>query len=644
MAGFIKGLMQNEKDKKEEKRKKSAHGKASRMFKSLTKKMAPKWGYHFHSDYFTIDDEYCRILTLFHQRGSARDLYPFWLCWVLPKVIHSNITVRMFTPIEVMSEEWVKRHKGMSEGAHQSQGDTAAKTADNDNINIYQNQSDDYKQISRDRLNGDNYLSMRIKLMIKAPTLEDLDAGQEELENALRSQQMFGGLHLDVYQGRQRNDFQSLFSNLGNRVGKPLMFTARELAGSYNLLTHGITDIAGYYVGLMDGELNDSAVIFNVDDYKSHVVVANKFHAATESSIALHQKFPDNVNGSALWGTKIAQTALLNGHRVVHLVLNGINPTKLGVNLDDITTSVPMNRGAINPFELFGKWDDEMDAYPMEVLKINLIAKQIDPEGLHGVDLNRNLNSILRRFYIDQKMLVNNARYNQDKLRLLGLPHDDYPLLQRFIVYLDTEYHAAEAKNNQLEMESIAKLQGVFAKLNNDNGSLFNVKTDPILDRTKTSLQVVYDFSSLIEKRGVDIAMAQFINAFSYATSDLVSGDVIIFHGTQLLSNTAKPYVRQVLDLLQGRGVRVAFLYDKIMSALNDIEFNNLPDANWTAFSCMNKVELKKYNDVLQKGMSQAFASQLTKTNEPTLTYLNRGVDNVIFKNDMILGDHLNGK
>ncbi len=50
--------------------------------------------------------------------------------------------------------------------------------------------------------------------------------------------------------------------------------TSTELAGNHNLVTQGLSDPTGSYLGSMEGDVNKSGVLMDIDDFSSHIVIA----------------------------------------------------------------------------------------------------------------------------------------------------------------------------------------------------------------------------------------------------------------------------------------------------------------------------------------------------------------------------------
>ncbi len=115
----------------------------------------------------------------------------------------------------------------------------------------------------------------------------------------------------------------------------------------------------------MQGDVNNSAVLMDIDRYESHVVIAGKAEAQTLSGWDFKGQ-----RGVDVWGAKLGMNPLLRNRRVVHLILNRARIVEIGVDLSDVTSSVDMTRGDINPFELFGDREQELSIFPAHQEKI----------------------------------------------------------------------------------------------------------------------------------------------------------------------------------------------------------------------------------------------------------------------------------
>ena len=622
----ILGFFQQRKKNKEL----MAHSKSLRRA-PLLRSLVGKHRIVFHSDYMEIDNHVGQILTVIDREGSDRDKPRFWMTYLIPRNLNEHVEARLIMPIETMTESWTNNAQNNAETTKNSQMTQAAETDASKDAQIANARAQDLQLISQDLNAGDKYLATQLKIFLKADNLATLDAARIRLAQTLISYN-FGGIRIVPFEGQQLDEYQNLLKAPMDHISKPQMFTSYELAGSYNLLTHGITDPAGKYVGSMQADVNNSAVLLDVDKFDDSVVVASKDAAQTASISS--DELKGNRN-STLWGVKIAQSALENGHKVVHFVMNYTHPNKIGADLSDISQTINMNQGMINPFQMFGDVKDQLSIYSAHNEMLRLMSQQISPD-LKANDLNKVLPQLLKRFYIQYGIWQDNPKDNFDLLRAVTLPNHVYPKLDRFNTYLSESLQAALQRHASNEVASIERLQGVFERMEGEDSDLFNVYTSDKLTNAKRYAQVFYDFSKLLD-RSESIAMAQLLNVVDYATSNLGDHDVLILHGADAIRKSVKDYLtKHIFTRLQQRGVRLVFLYDSVDSCLDDAKFCRLEHADYTLFGTMTGTNVVKYQKLISQSLPNPLM-QAIETKIPTLFFLSRGIDKVIFIQDLVL-------
>ena len=592
----------------------------------------PREQYVFHSDYFKIDDGYASILSFFHTEGATDNFPPFWGINRIPSGLADDVKIVSFEQIHRMTEGWISDHQAKSEGIASMSEKEQERAGSNTTRHKASRRNQDLEEIARELQDGASYLHAHYRLLVKAPTLEKLDEALKKIERLYIDR--FVSLSASPYIGCQRRELSSLFYKNERKRGRGFYFTSTELAGSYSLVTHGLEDIDGEYVGYMVGDVNNSAVLFNVNGYSHHIVVANEQYDSSVGRIHI----PD------IWGAKIAQSCLLNDHKVVHFIMDGANLDKLSPPFKSFTYRVDMNQGDINLFEMFGSTKNELSIFPAQMQKLVLMAEQ----AYETTDSDRSiirgsLEEIATQFYIDNRMWRENAAANRDKLRVTGLPHKEVPKLEMFVSYLDMEYKKATASSARDEerLHALSVLRVTFRNLLSNNGDLFNTWTNPIIDNIVTGRRVIYDFSNLMI-RGIGVAMAQFVNIVGYAISNLGEGDTVLIHGAEQLDDGIKKYITMQFNQLYDKGGRVAFLYNDFEKMLEDQEFSHFDKADYTIFGNMSENLVAKYQEKLGQDIPPDLASLITNKSE-TVGYIRREFDNVVFHQDLSLG-MMNGK
>lgn len=608
--------------------------------------IVPKQGYKFYSDYFTIDDKvYAAIVTIMSKAGTNRKLFPMWGIQLIPGNLGANTTVRILMGVRAETSKWVEKYQSQADVMANSQKDTAQKSGRAKRQNLSQQRLDDVRQISEDLTqNNDSYLGTSFQMLVKSDSLENLDVAINKINRFYNTQPNFGGMSVMAFDGEQDSELKHIFKSPDEHAGGKYHFTAAELAGQYNILTQGIEDETGEYVGDMRGETNANAIIWDINRFRDHVVIGSKYGAATVTGPVNYSnpRFPNanlvnvadqryQARGTTMWGVKLAQSALASNNRVVHLVLNGSRVQDLGLNLAQSTSYVPMQDGAINPFEIFGDRRFPIAAYAHQKSKMRLLVQQFNPE-LTPTDLRKYLSKLLDDFYIDKHMYRNDAEEHPEKLRLI-LRHDQYPRLRDFTVYLA---QAGKTNFNQ-EAEAIQRIETAFDAMS-ENADIFDKQTSDFLDETKEAPQVIYDFSSLSERDSGsnDVMMAQFVNALSSAVNGLKAGDLVILHGADELRDNIKEYVYDVFGDLSKKHIRTAYLYDDIDRLLKDSDFNRIADADYTLLSGLSAPQVDKYQELLGKPLPASLKSQMTSKYEFRY-YLSRASKNVIFDSHLMI-------
>lgn len=591
--------------------------------------MKPSEGYVFYSDYFTVDNYYGCVLAFFHDDSAQDHFTEFWGINEIPSNLDNEVTTVLFNSVARMPENWIDNNLktvdrlDKLEENEQRQGGTMQTKRRSAKI------SQDMMQITSELQNGSSYLSVQQRLLIKAPTLDMLERNIERIRRLYVER--FGTLTIAPYPGEQKQELSNLLAPNKVKRGKGFHFTSAEFAGFYNLVTNGLNDPGGEYVGYMLGDVNTSAVLFNVDDYVERVVCADN----TISTVPILNR-PRIVD---MWGSKISQSALLANHRVVHIVLNDANLDELGPRLEKITSRVDMVSGDINMFEFFGNIDDELGLYSAQVEKITLMAEQAQPSNDHDRSIVRGaLSHMLERFYTDAGMWAPNAKENRERLRLVGLKHEDVPRLHNFYAYLEQEYKALVNKGSRDDdqLRATNKLQLLFKALLENNGDLFDQPTSNNIDGVDASRRVIYDFANL-RMRGQGVAMAQLVNVIGFAVKSLGLGDTLIIHGAERISPSVQDYMEMQIDSLTQRGGRVVYLYNSVEKMIADADFNAFVRADYTILGPMTADVVPEY----QARMNQSIPpdlQQLITTTGRNQSYLRRKFTNVVFYTDLGLG------
>ena len=600
-------------------------------------KIKPREGYHFRSDYFRIDSSgrVGTVLSFFHMQGAA-DRYPtFWGVDTFPSDLPEGVTVLRFEQIVRMSDAWAEGRQTRSE---RNVGTESKGVRSNKKVVKMRKAARDLEVVATEMVNGAAYLLVTFRLLIKAPNLETLDLTVSKLSNQYLTR--FTTLNIGSFFGEQHRELSTLLLPISKKAGKAYGFTSTEFAGAYSLMTRGLSDLGGEFVGTLKGDVSISAIMFNVNKFCGHVVVASQHQASTISIGNIKGE-----RGSGMWGSKLSQACLVSNGRVVHLVLDGTNLDRLGPKMGHSTTKVNLNTGLLNMFEMFGNHEDELQLFAVNMNKLGLMAE-------HTYSPNENDRSIIRgsfeeivtQFYIDSRMWAENAPSNRHHLRAVGIPHEQVPKLDMFLGYLNQAYRKLVAMKNKddAKLRALSILRVAFGSLLRNNGDLFNVTTSDVVDQALASRRAIYDLTGL-DKRGPGIMMAQLLNVIGLVTDSLSKGDLLVIHGVCKLSDSVKEYVAQQITGLKERDGRVAYLYNRFDKMLSDHHFSNFERADYHILGGLTSGMIRDYQTFTGMKMPQALQDSIM-TKDPTVYYIRRDFDNVVFYSDPDLGIKKEGR
>ena len=617
--------------------------------------LVPQKGWRIHEDYVDVldDGSVATILFIYDQFGKTRELEPQWGISFIRDLVSdqsekgyktNNIRIAFISSIDRMSPEWISKaqrdadaYLGGSAVANTRQGQAEARPRYADLNEI----ADSLVQANS------SYLGVWLKYVVTAKDLDTLNEFLSDLKRRLDIR--IPGLILTLCNGNIASQFNRLFAPPEQDDSpRRLMFTSEEFAGFYNLVTVGIEDPKGIYMGEQVADINNTAVIWDPSliSEKGHAVIAseNPFRRKRDDDNGFVPATYKSWNGSDMWfnvvlSQLIRDSSEYNGSR--HIFTLALDPIKLSPIMKHATTTVDLGRGLINPFEMFGELDNELEIYASNIEKWKIITRQLSQRAYKSTDdedildntILATLGDVLKKFYIRQGLWVENPKENRDKLRILGIPHEEYPTLELFISYLQNEYlrYSNRITGDPAKAHDVNELLAIFTQLENTNGDLFNVTTARVFDNIGVSYHTLFDYSRLLRRQG-NMLLVQMLNSISAIASKMNPGDVLIIHGAEHIEDLTKHYVHDVISELTKKNVKIIYSYNSIEDMIDNAEFSELSSADWTLFGHMTFDQVKKYDKML--GEQYNIPTQIADTivsNRPTIYYLHRGIDNIVF-------------
>ena len=216
--------------------------------------LRPHECYMFFSDYTRIDDNmYSCILAMFHNNGATDRFGQFWGLGLLPHNLPKTTKVIRFEQVNRLTDEWVNQHQTRSEKVAEANAGEQGRGGTNTTRRKAGKASTDLETIAAELLNGASYLHVHYRLQVLAPSLKELDAAIDQIRKDYID--AFSSLTLEPYQGEQKKEMSTLLRDNDTKLGTGFYYTSTEYAGSYSLVTHGIEDHDGEFVGTMTGSI-----------------------------------------------------------------------------------------------------------------------------------------------------------------------------------------------------------------------------------------------------------------------------------------------------------------------------------------------------------------------------------------------------
>lgn len=602
----------------------------------LLNDVRPSEGYYFNSDYYDIDGKVGKIMTFVNVGNSNKPLPRFWGINMIPQGLPQGVTTVLVQNVDKLTESWIEEHQKVADKVASFNDVETSKSVNRKAKHESSRALKDVDVIANELTDGASYLNIHFRLLVRADNLNQLEKAEEQIIRWYSSK--FATLKVVPYEGRQRRELVTLLAPNTLKMGKGFYMTSTEYAGNYNLVTQGLSDPTGSFLGNMEGDVNNSGIVMDIDNFTNHVVVASdkKMKRLKDQFIA------------DLWGLKLSNAVLMNNKRAIHIVLNNADLEFIGmarkdgsfIDLAPLTSYINMNEGDVNPLEIFGSIDpktgiaeDELSAFSTHVNKLKLMLKQFheaSPEN-HAI-IDGYMSTVVNQYYELEGMWKRNAKTKRDHLRVVGLPHESYPRLSSMVQILERMHKAELAKGDRRDpndLMAVNLIKKTFASLLDTDGDLFDVYTKDVIDGTDSTRRVIYDFSQL-HQRGVSLAMAQLVNTLGFATRRVEQGDVLIIHGAELIAKSVHTHFKDVVSGITARGGRVVYIYNDVEKMLSDRDFNKFDSADYTAFGYMSDSVFSTYSDIIKQSVPDTLVSLVTAKHTNRF-YVRRGTDNVVF-------------
>lgn len=584
--------------------------------------LAPSDNLKFESDRYYIDGRVGAILTIMVKEGSNYKLPKAWGVNAIPSVTDSKASVSLITNVGIVPEKEVIDK--ISEATKSARGslDEAEESGQLTDASAAQQLAEDMSDIAVEIKSG-SYMSLSMRLNVVADDEDALERAIREIEIGYRN--WFNKISLEQYVGQQQADFKNLFKSPVHQLGYNYKMTSQELAGMSPFITRGLEDDSGIFVGRLAADVNSGAVMLDTQLFDKLAMVGARGDAVVGPNV-IH-----GITKSSLWGIQYAQDALMRGHKVHQIVLNNVEPLTYGsTDLSSISSIIDLSQGKINMLEVFGDKSKELALFSVQLEKIKLIVRQLDPD-LNESDMQL-LGQVIEEFYIDRGLWKANAKNHLNELRLVGIPSTQYPKFEQLPAYfkkagLDARNNGDKASYTDADLATLKRFQRMFDELYSKYGELFSKPTDLDTRSIQRNPQSIYQFGNM-KARGKNIFLAQVINAMSYLSGNISRGDVVIIHGAEQITESMYEYFTQQVNYYWSVGAKVVLLFDTPKAMLASQMYD---DADSILIGPSSKTEMDQFASKFNNSLPATVRSELSESGTQNEYYFKRGMESALF-------------
>lgn len=418
-------------------------------------KVQPQGNFKAHGRYLEMGDGYVTCLRVY--KYPPRGLGDFWAV---------NLTEQPNT-MAVMSIGTEDRQailEALSRSATEKSSQVSGKAKVLDNITAsgaYQSQLKLMAQITQA---NEVMKRLYIRVFVYAPTIEELD---KRVHEVIHNNERFS---LSRFYAEQQAEFQSIFvptmseeDLLNHPKGTPI--SAASLSGSYPFNHVKLEDPNGSYYGYTR---TSGQVMF--DPFQRDTRRTRSFFFVTGNA----------GMGKSTLLKKLNDDVFSRGAFIRNFDVSG-EYTDQTKDQSGVIITVGKADQMINPFEVFAtvvnddSSVDEYNSFANHREKLKNFFHFLAPEAT-GDDLTM-LDSWLVDFYIDNNLWVRNAQ-QETSLKITGYPHDVYPTLQDFVIYVNQRKRQAERDRYVVPTPSMTtsmnRITSTFKNLLETKGDMFD--------------------------------------------------------------------------------------------------------------------------------------------------------------------------
>ncbi|TPR14986.1 hypothetical protein DY052_06050 [Apilactobacillus timberlakei] len=464
----------------------------------------PEGNFKVHPGYIQQGNTFIAYVDIYKYPTS--DLPLFWLSGIIN---NSDINMISFTSIGNTDPDKIRKDFNNAMAEIDTRMDDK-NVSPADKLEASSSGQELFDMFSNITHNKETIKKIHLSIMVYAPSVDILYRNIDTLRET------HYGFSMSRFIGEQETSYRSMLlpttkqEELPNKRYHPLV-QSYDLGASYPFDYTSLTDEAGTYLGFTN---TDGAFLFN-----PYLTKGNRTRSFSLVAGVV------GVGKSTLL-KMLNDDAFMRGQKIRNFDINGefiSNTLKQHGMIFD--TNEDGNQ--VNMFEVFptvvdhsGTKPAEIECFNQNVEKIKSIAHIMNP-GLNYNDLNV-LDSLLRDFYIVQGLWFYNPKEHMSELRILDLPHRQYPRLDDFTQYLSSQ---KEIRHDTDFNKSLTQIYMTFSNMEKSHPEIFNNFTSENIDNLMSKGVINFDMSKTKAQSGTNsqLFQAQFFSYLSLVASQVLN-------------------------------------------------------------------------------------------------------------------------
>lgn len=606
---IFKEVKERRQEKKADKKQKKADKQKAKA--NASNYLHPITGYEYTGSFIKANGQYGSVLKLYNHFGLNRTNSFGWFVNVLPSVNEQGVRAYFIEKSKPLTDkeqnQVVSKISNTVNALDNEENDS--RNEGQGNITTKMRQSHDLKKALDADAEKDIAIDSETRVLF---TGENPDKVYKEIKNVNHYYKTYvNGLSLISSAGDQENLFKSLLEPPEKSKYEQCMMS-RVYAGFDHSLRKGLDDDKGVPVGKLWTSLSGGVAMMDLDGtFDSKIICA----AQKGSYIYNYDK---KLSASSMWGQKIANHAMTNGHKTFHIVLNkfkyegdesGQGKFRCSPLVNDVLEHIDLAKGGLNPLEMFGERENLTEIYETNLGKIAHIFYLMSNRTLTP-QMKTELEELLGKFYLSQGMWDKQAEAYPERTRVLNIRnHETYPRFDNFLYTLTNNETKVRKKGTEKEVYDAKYLRSIVKRILGSHYQTFNLPTTLPDYTDPNKYQYYYELGRLSANSNVQ--EAQFLNSFDYISHAAMENDIIMIHGMDRISVETLNYIKQRLERVEEKGVRLAFLFDNIGNGQS--ESSKEDDANKITYSDIFNTE-----GILYSNFETQFDYSILGTMAPT--------------------------